>query len=65
LKLELSEHEDIIQGDFIDAYLNNTLKFRMGLNYITNHCDKSDYVLIIDGDYSLNVKRYINILCSL
>lgn len=47
----------MVHGDFIDHYYNNTLKFSVALKYISNYCTNTRYVLIIDGDYSLNVER--------
>ena len=47
----------MVQGKFIDAYYNNTLKFTMGLKYIAYHCNSTKYAFLIDGDYSLNVPR--------
>ena len=57
LKTELIDHDDMVHGDFIDHYYNNTLKFSVALKYIFNYCTNTRYVLIIDGDYSLNVER--------
>ena len=57
LNSELIDHQDLVQGNFIDTYHNNTIKFRVGLRYMAYHCKSSKYVLIIDGDYSLNVPR--------
>ena len=59
LHSELQQHQDIVQGDFMDSYYNTTLKFTMGLKYIVFHCNTTHYLLMIDGDYSLNVPRYI------
>lgn len=49
----------MVHGDFIDTYYNNTLKFKMALQYIANYCNQTQYVLIIDGDYYLNVNRSV------
>lgn len=35
---EHQDHGDILQGSFIDALENSTLKSLMGLNFVTNQC---------------------------
>ena len=53
----------MVHGDFIDHYYNNTLKFSVALKYISTYCTNTRYVLIIDGDYSINVERSWCIAC--
>ncbi|XP_067942068.1 beta-1,3-galactosyltransferase brn-like [Watersipora subatra] len=62
LEAEVAEHGDLLQGGFVDSYLNNTLKFTVGLKYMAYRCNASRYTLIIDGDYSLNVNRLLQYL---
>lgn len=65
---EVLMYNDILQGDFIDSYKNNTLKTTMALKYVTQHCSGSTgskYVLLIDSDYSLNVHnllKYVTVM---
>lgn len=56
LNQELVDNHDIVQGDFIDSYVNLTVKYSLGLKYAAYYCNNTRYVLMIDGDYSLNVK---------
>lgn len=58
LEKERATYGDLLQGDFIDAYTNNTHKLNTALRYVTEHCiNNTDYVLLIDGDYSLNIRN--------
>lgn len=38
LKLEMSIHNDIVQGDFIDTYRNITYKAMMAIKWISKYC---------------------------
>ena len=45
---------DIIQEDFIDAYLNNTHKTIMAYNWAVEYCSHARLVLFLDDDAYLN-----------
>ena len=51
------QHRDLIQGDFVDAYYNNTLKTLMGFQFCFKYCDNSDYYLFVDDDYYVSTKN--------
>lgn len=58
IELESKTHFDMLQGDFLDSYRNNTQKTMMALRYVTEYCipnQATSYTLLIDGDYALNV----------
>ena len=59
----LSEHEvnqDIIQGNFIDDYYNNTLKLLVGLQWATTRCPDGRYVAFVDDDFFVAPQKIIN-----
>ena len=45
---------DIIQEDFIEAYLNNTHKTIMAYNWAVQYCSQAKMVLFLDDDAFLN-----------
>ena len=49
-------HQDIIQGDFKDAYDNLTLKTMFMIEWAHEHCKVADYVLKLDDDAYVNMK---------
>ena len=56
IKKENDRYQDIVQGDFIDSYDNNTLKTLMGLEWAYLFCE-SDYYLFADDDYYISTKN--------
>ena len=59
-------HNDIVQGDFIEAYSNLTLKVLMGFHYINVYCSGAKSVMKSDDDVFINIDainsivKYIN-----
>ena len=61
---EDKKYQDLIQGDFIDVYFNNTIKTLMGFQWAFKFCDKSDYYLFVDDDYYVSTKNLLLFLKS-
>ncbi len=59
---ELKQHDDIIQGDFIDDYTNMTLKSLLGLKYVMEACPSTPFVLKSDDDMIINLPYLLQIL---
>lgn len=59
---ENEKYKDIIQGDFIDNYYNNTVKTMMAFKWLNTYCDKIDYVLFVDDDYYVSPKNLIKLI---
>ncbi|XP_013392410.1 beta-1,3-galactosyltransferase 1 [Lingula anatina] len=55
-KREHEVHGDILQGDFIDNYMNLTYKGVLGLTYAAN-CSTARYILKVDDDVLVNIFR--------
>lgn len=59
------QHNDIVQENFIDNYLNNTYKTIMAFNWVVQHCSHFKYVYFDDDDMFLhidNLLKYAKIL---
>uniref|UniRef100_A0A182PZW5 Hexosyltransferase n=1 Tax=Anopheles farauti TaxID=69004 RepID=A0A182PZW5_9DIPT len=51
---ESRQHDDIVQGSFVDAYRNMTYKHVMALKWFVYHCPGARYVLKTDDDVFIN-----------
>lgn len=59
---ENQEHHDIIQGDFVDSYYNNTIKTMMAFKWLNLYCSQVDFVLFVDDDYYVSPKNLIRLV---
>ncbi|KAL8619059.1 hypothetical protein ACOMHN_020757 [Nucella lapillus] len=62
LSAEAELYDDIIVGDFIDAYNNLTLKTLTGLNWARQHCSHTDFVMKVDQDTLVDFPRLADYL---
>ncbi|OCT93756.1 beta-1,3-galactosyltransferase 5 isoform X2 [Xenopus laevis] len=59
---ESSTYNDIIQRPFIDAYYNLTLKTIMGIDWISEHCPETKFVMKTDSDMFINTFYLVQLL---
>ncbi|XP_032417655.1 beta-1,3-galactosyltransferase 2-like isoform X2 [Xiphophorus hellerii] len=59
---ESKEHQDLIQGDFVDCYKNLTIKTMVMLEWLDSYCSSAAYATKIDSDMFLNVPNLVNLL---
>ena len=52
---ESRTYGDILQEDFVDSYMNLTLKSVMGLKWASTYCSQTQYLLKTDDDIFVNV----------
>ncbi len=64
IRSELKQHDDVIQGDFIDDYTNMTLKSLLGLKYVSEACPSTPFLLKSDDDMFINIPYLLKILQS-
>ncbi|XP_040194928.1 beta-1,3-galactosyltransferase 5-like [Rana temporaria] len=62
LSEEIDTYKDIIQKDFMDTYDNLTYKTLMGMEWITNHCPQTHYVMKTDVDMFINTFYLVQLL---
>ncbi|XP_069103949.1 beta-1,3-galactosyltransferase brn-like isoform X2 [Argopecten irradians] len=62
---EATTHEDIIQEDFLDAYLNNTLKSIMSFNWAVQFCEKAQFLLFLDDDFIIDFPKIQDYIYSI
>ncbi|XP_043940705.1 beta-1,3-galactosyltransferase 2-like [Protopterus annectens] len=53
---------DIIQQDFMDSYVNLTIKTMMGLQWVSMFCPSASYAMKIDSDMFLNTEYLVKFL---
>ncbi|KAH8419698.1 hypothetical protein KR009_001307 [Drosophila setifemur] len=59
---EARENGDILQGDFVDAYFNNTLKTMLAMRWASEHFNRSEFYLFVDDDYYVSAKNVLRFL---
>lgn len=62
---ESNRFQDIVQGNFIEAYRNLTYKHTMGLRWVATECAHAKFVVKVDDDTVLNVYHIVNYLREL
>lgn len=58
-------HHDVVHGNFIDHYYNNTLRTVMGLQWYACVCSNATFGLIVDDDYMITTDRLVIFLQTL
>lgn len=58
IEKEAHEHQDIVQGGFIDSYRNLTNKGVLGYRWITENCMNAEMVVKVDDDALINFFKY-------
>nr|CAG4637065.1 EOG090X07IA [Ceriodaphnia reticulata]SVE72983.1 EOG090X07IA [Ceriodaphnia reticulata] len=56
------QYGDIVQADFRDDYLNNTLKTMSGFKWAVENCPSVRYVLFSDDDMYISIKNLLRFL---
>ncbi|XP_075896386.1 N-acetyllactosaminide beta-1,3-N-acetylglucosaminyltransferase 3-like [Nelusetta ayraudi] len=65
LELEQQEHNDIIQWDFKDAFINLTLKQALFLEWLDKNCPHASFLLNADDDVFAHTENMVEYLQSL
>ncbi|CAD5234133.1 unnamed protein product [Bursaphelenchus xylophilus] len=53
---------DIVVGDFLDHYFNNTYKLVYSIKTAREYCDETPYLISLDDDYMISIPNIINYL---
>ena len=56
---EDNKFRDLIQGDFTEAYFNNTIKTLMSFQYAYSFCDNAKFYFFVDDDYYVSTKNLL------
>lgn len=64
LRQENNMFQDIIQGNFLDAYRNMTYKHMMALKWFVFNCPKLKYLIKADDDVFINTPALYNFLAK-
>lgn len=59
---ERQQHNDIVQGEFIDSYFNNTVKTMMGMRWAIEFCPRSKFFMFVDDDYYVSTKNVLRFI---
>ncbi|KAG7223612.1 hypothetical protein INR49_028505 [Caranx melampygus] len=61
---ESQEHRDILQSNFVDSYMNLTIKTMVMFEWLRSHCPNTSYAMKIDSDIFLNVHKLVEMLLN-
>jgi len=61
---EAESNNDILQGNFIDDYYNNTLKMVLSMQWASKFCGNSTFFMFVDDDYYVSVKNVLRFITS-
>ncbi len=62
---EHQRYDDILQGDFLDSYRNNSQKTMMGFDWLMRKCRDFRFVLFVDDDFLVFLPNAFNLIESL
>ncbi|XP_026158889.1 beta-1,3-galactosyltransferase 2-like [Mastacembelus armatus] len=62
LKEENLQHHDLIQSDFMDTYLNLTIKTMVIMDWLATRCRTAAYAMKVDSDMFLNIDNLVIML---
>eukprot|EP00088_Acartia_fossae_P068179 TRINITY_DN8595_c0_g1_i1.p1 TRINITY_DN8595_c0_g1~~TRINITY_DN8595_c0_g1_i1.p1 ORF type:complete len:466 (+),score=75.61 TRINITY_DN8595_c0_g1_i1:1157-2554(+) len=59
---EHMEYQDLIQGNFMDRYYNNSIKTAMGIRWAAEQCARARFYMFVDDDYYVSTKNMLRFL---
>ncbi|KAJ4922739.1 hypothetical protein JOQ06_004142 [Pogonophryne albipinna] len=62
LQQENRLHHDLIQSDFLDTYLNLTIKTMVIMDWLATRCPEAAYAMKVDSDMFLNIDNLVMML---
>eukprot|EP00064_Thunnus_orientalis_P018225 superscaffoldBa00004123_g18319 len=62
LEQENQQHHDLIQSNFMDTYLNLTVKTMVIMDWLATRCPTAAYAMKIDSDMFLNIDNLVIML---
>ncbi|KAL6461858.1 hypothetical protein MHYP_G00300030 [Metynnis hypsauchen] len=64
LRMESQQYHDLIQSDFMDSYLNLTIKTTVIMDWLARRCPQASYAMKIDSDMFVNLENLMNLLLA-
>ncbi|XP_012737104.2 beta-1,3-galactosyltransferase 2 [Fundulus heteroclitus] len=62
LRQENEQHHDLIQSNFMDTYLNLTIKTMVIMDWLATRCPTAAYAMKVDSDMFLNIDNLVIML---
>jgi hypothetical protein len=56
------EFQDLIQGNFMDMYYNNSIKTAMGIRWAAEQCARARFYMFVDDDYYVSTRNLLRFL---
>ncbi len=64
LEEESRQHRDLLQSNFVDSYLNMTIKTMVIMDWLATHCPQATYAMKVDSDTYINLENLMTLLLS-
>lgn len=64
VRQESRVYRDLIQCDFLDSYVNLTIKTMLMLEWLSTRCPSASYAMKVDSDIFLNVHNLVRMLLA-
>ncbi|XP_017544341.2 beta-1,3-galactosyltransferase 2-like [Pygocentrus nattereri] len=62
LRLESQQYHDLIQSNFMDTYINLTIKTMVIMDWLATRCPQASYAMKVDSDMFLNLENLMTLL---
>ena len=59
---EIEEFDDFVIGDFVDSYLNLTMKTFVAHTFAAEHCHQAEWVIMHDDDAIIDWRKALKLL---
>jgi len=59
---EIEEYDDFVIGDFVDSYLNLTMKTFVAHTFAAEHCHQAEWVIMHDDDAIIDWRKALKLL---
>ncbi|XP_051551057.1 beta-1,3-galactosyltransferase 2-like [Myxocyprinus asiaticus] len=64
LQEESQQHRDLLQSNFVDTYVNLTIKTMVIMDWLATRCPQASYGMKVDSDIFLNVENLMTLLLA-
>ncbi|XP_056125668.1 beta-1,3-galactosyltransferase 2-like [Rhinichthys klamathensis goyatoka] len=64
LEEESRQHGDLLQSNFVDSYLNLTIKTMVIMDWLATRCPQANFSMKVDSDMYLNMENLMTLLLA-
>ncbi|XDV22197.1 hypothetical protein PO909_027146 [Leuciscus waleckii] len=64
LEEESRQHRDLVQSNFVDSYVNLTIKTMVIMDWLATRCPQANFSMKVDSDMYLNLENLVTLLLA-